>query len=471
MEPQNFRFGGGSAVTVLHPLVAVAMALAVVLILCIPRKYVIVPALLALFLIPKGQVIVLAGLHFNVYRIIILTGLARWAVSRRSSPLVGGFNFMDRVFTLWAFSMLIVFSLQWLDAQAFIKSLGDFLDTLGGYFLIRFLVRDREDIRRTIMVLATIAVVCAIFMLNEQRTGENIFGLLGGVLPETTRAGQTRSQGPFEVYILAGIYGATLVPLLVWLWSDAKSRIFASLGILGATIMAITCHATTTLGAYGAGIFGLCLWPIRKKMRLVRWGIVAMLVGLHLVMHGPVWSLLEHIDLTGSSESYHRYQLVDTFIRHFSDWWLLGTRTNGSWGWEMVDTSNQYVTSGIEGGLVSFVLFIAVISKSFGNLGTARKHVEDSRSEEWFLWCLGAAMLAHVVAYFGIGYFDQMQYAWYALLAMISVAVFEAMASPTLQVKEALVSNYRAEAPAGWGMARLQRGEVPHRRNVQKHGA
>ena len=29
-------------------------------------------------------------------------------------------------------------------------------------------------------------------------------------------------------------------------------------------------------------------------------------IALHLIMKGPVWSLLEHIDLTGSSENFHR---------------------------------------------------------------------------------------------------------------------------------------------------------------------
>ena len=87
-----------------------------------------------------------------------------------------------------------------------------------------------------------------------------------------------------------------------------------------------------------------------------------------------------------------------------------------------MDTSNQYVTCGIVGGLSGLVLFIAIISKSFGMIGTARGTVQGGRRHEWFLWCLGAAMFAHVVVYFGIGYFDQMQFAWYALLAMISAA-------------------------------------------------
>lgn len=209
------------------------------------------------------------------------------------------------------------------------------------------------------------------------------------------------------------------------------------LGIIAATIMSVTTYASTTVIAYAAGIIGLCAWPIRRQMRLVRWGIVATLVGLHLVMHGPVWSLIEHIDLTGSSSSYHRYMLIDNFIRHFGDWWLLGTHVYASWGWTMWDTCNQYVTYGLFGGLLTFILFISIITRGFAGLGTARKFAERNGSEEWFLWCLSATLFSHVVAFFGIGYFDQVQFAWFSLLAIISVAVFEVTRSVVPDVEEA----------------------------------
>lgn len=438
MRPNNIQFGGGSSVTILHPLVAVAMVLAVVLILWLPRKYVIAPMLLALFLIPDGQVIVLAGLHFNVYRIIILAGLIRWIASRRSAPLAGGFTLLDRIFALWACSLLIVYSLQWLEVQSLVKSVGDFLDAMGGYFTLRFLIKDMDDVRRTIKVLAVVAAVNGICMLNEQRAGNDIFRLLGGMIPETTRDGKIRSQGSFAIFITAGTFGATLPPLFIWLWSESKSKMISFVGILGATVMTVTCFASTTLLAYAAGVGSLCLWPIRKRMRVIRWGIVIVLVGLHLCMHGPVWSLIEHIDLTGSSSGFHRYELIDTSIRHFSDWWLLGTHNNGSWGWEMWDDSNEYVLYGMEGGFLTLVLFVGLVAKSFGRLGTARRSVEGDRAQEWFLWCLGATLLSHVVAFFGIDYFDQVKFAWFALLAIISVAVFEAAqtAVPAVQAAE-----------------------------------
>ena len=360
---------------------------------------------------------------------------------------------MDRVCTVFFLSFFVTSSLLYnVQPQALVKLTGDLLDALGGYTVMRFLIRDREDILRAIKTLASIAVVNAVCMINEQRTGADIFGLLGGMPEETLRDGKIRSQGSFEIFLTAGTFGATLLPLLVWLWSQAKSKTISVLGIFASTVMAVTCYASTCLVGLVAGIIGLCFWPIRKQMRLVRWGIVAMLVGLHLVMHGPVWSLLEHIDLTGSSSSYHRYMLIDTFIRHFSDWWLIGTRDNGSWGFDMWDASNQYVAFGFAGGLLAFTLFVTIISKGFSRLGTARKLVEGNPREEWFLWCLGATLLSHVVSFFGTNYMDQMMIAWFALLAIISAAVSETT-SPTVPVaQEALTPGYEVPAGSSWGM-------------------
>lgn len=439
MPSAHYYFGGGGSATLLHPLVAVAMVLATILIFRLPTKYVIVPVMFMVFLTPKEQQLVVAGLHFNVFRIILLAGLARLVMSRRSLPLPGGFNSIDRVVTLCAVALCVAASLQWMETQAVIKAVGDLLDAIAGYFVMRFFIRDREDMRRAIKVLALIAIIVGVEMIYEQKTGQNLFGQLGGTgaVPER-RAGLIRSQGPFRQSIPAGAYGATLVPLLVWLWSDPKSRKYVPLGIAGATVMAYTCHSSSNLGAYAAGVFALCLWPLRGHMRFIRYGIVLVLLGLQVFMKGPVWSILEHINLTGASESYHRYQLIDTFLRHFGDWWLLGTHTNGSWGWEMADTSNQYVTYGIGGGLITFSLFIATISRCFGRVGATRKQVEGDRTEEWVRWCLGSALFAYITVFFGIDLFDQLEFAWLALLAMISMTVFQ---TESLRPKEIIAAT------------------------------
>lgn len=417
--------------TLLHPLVALAMALAIILILCLPRKYTIVPFLVGVFVIPLGQVVVLAGAHFTVLRILILAGMARRATSGRKSPAgasAGGLKSIDALVWLWFLIALIAGSLQLMDRQALIKGLGDFLDAVGGYFVIRFMIRDVKDIRRALQTFAVLTVFLGCCMLDEQVTHQNIFGLLGGVpLIPQVRDGRLRSQAAFGVYIDAGVFGAALMPLFVWLWSGAKSRVVAGLGMVGAITMIVTCHSSTPLLALMGTLVGLSFWRLRGRMRLFRWGLVMTLVGLHLVMKAPVWSLIARIDLTGSSSGYHRYYLLDNCIRHFSDWWLMGYKDYPNWGWDMWDLSNQYVAVALTGGLAALVVFIMILSRSFAGLGTARKRLAGDRKGQWFLWCLGVALFAHVVGWFGSSYLAQMQILLFATLTMISVATLEAM--------------------------------------------
>jgi len=155
-----------------------------------------------------------------------------------------------------------------------------------------------------------------------------------------------------------------------------------------------------------------------------------------MVMKAPVWHLISRIDISGGSSSYHRFELVNQFILHFKDWWLLGVKYNGHWGWDMWDTANQYVNIGENSGLVPFILFLAVIVYGFKFVGAARKRATDSK-EALFLWALGSALFAHVVAFFGISYFDQTIVGWYALLASISVS------ATSLQKQTHSVPTYR----------------------------
>ena len=430
MEPENLTFGGGAADTLLHPLVALWLLIAVMLILTLPRKKVITPFLLTFFTVPIGQVVLVGGLHFTVLRILILAGLARRAVSHWSSPggaFPGGFNALDRVVVFWSLSAAIVFSLQWMEAQALINRLGDLVDGLGGYMVIRFLIPDGEAIRRTIKVMAMICVIQGIGMINERISHINVFGLLGGIPPAVTfRDGVIRSQGALG-NINAGVFGGALMPLFLWLWTKEKSRVIACVGIAGATAMAFTSSSSTSLLAYGGSLLGLCFWPLRRRMRAVRWGLALTLLVMHLVMKAPVWALVARVDLTGSSTGYHRYMLLDNCIRHFSDWWLLGYRHYSLWGDFMYDLCDQYVWVAVTGGLVTLVLYLTIFSRSFGAIGTARKHVEGDSGQEWLLWCLGSTLFAHVLASFGISYLAQLQMALFPVLACISVAAFEAM--------------------------------------------
>jgi len=426
MPPDNTRsFGGGAATTTLNPLVLVAMVIAVILILVIRRKYVIFPLLFLVFLVPTSEQLYVGGVHLFVSRIIILFGVMRMLVAKFSANtrvITGGFNWVDRAFFWCTICQACAVSVLFLSGNALINQVGFLWDFLGGYFLLRFLIQDEDDIYRAIKCLAFIALICGVCMVEERETSQNVFALIGGATGPDVRDGLARCQGPFAHELMAGAFGATLLPLCILLWKSGKAKATALIGLAGSFLMTWTSNSSTSLLTFLAGIFAVFFWPFRKSMRAVRWGIVVGLFALQLVMKAPIWFLIAHIDLTGGSSSYHRAELIDLFIRHFFDWWLIGIKSSGAWGWDMWDTQNQFVNVGESGGLVAFILFIAMISVCFARLGNARKATEGDPKREWLFWLLGAALFSHVVGFFGVNYFDQTKFVWFLLLAMISAA-------------------------------------------------
>ncbi len=154
---------------------------------------------------------------------------------------------------------------------------------------------------------------------------------------------------------------------------------------------------------------------------MVRWGIVLTLVSLDMVMKAPVWFLIARIQLVDGSTAFFRAQLIDGFVRHFSSWWMIGVQSTYDWGEDMWDLSNQFVAEGETGGLLCFVLFIWLIKICYSKIGAARRALSGNPRREWSMWLLGCAFFAHLNAYFGCSYYDNTQYAWFALLVITIV--------------------------------------------------
>jgi hypothetical protein len=417
----------------LDPIVVVAMVFALILIVVLPRKWLMVPLFSMMFLVPLGEQLYIGGTHFYVFRILILVGLFRmlWTKMSGQTALPWGFNSVDRAFLWCSIFGACAVILLFLSGNALINQLGILLDTLGGYFLIRFLLQDEDDVFRAIKCLAFLALIIGICMSWEHLTLQNVFGWIGGATRPELREGKLRCQGPFAHALMAGAFGSTLIPLYLVLWKTGRAKAIAALGLVGGGLMTWTSNSSTPLMSFAAGMGVIFFWPFRKKMRTVRWGIVIGLIALQLVMKAPVWFLIARVDLTGGSSGYHRAELIDQFIRHFWDWWLIGVRGTGSWGWDLWDVQDQFVATGESGGLAALVFMIAVVSRSFARLGNARKAVDGDAKQEWYFWLLGAALFSTIVGFIGVNYFDQTKFIWFALLAIISTAT-----APLLQQSE-----------------------------------
>ncbi|HLX86809.1 MAG TPA: hypothetical protein VKR59_23125 [Terriglobales bacterium] len=431
--PQNLKFGGGVSDSVLNPGVLAVVVVVGILLWIWPRNKAVAAFLAAGLLIPMDQVLVLGGMHFPMIRVLVIFGFVRILKDKLSSkaPLFsGGWNKLDLVVVLLTVVTALNGILLFREFGAVVNQLGNLYTVFGIYFLLRFLIRDQDDVIRAFRTLAYIACAVAVIMSFEFFTGHNPYAMLGGAQAWiysalAARGDRFRAQAAFGHSILAGTFGAVLVPLFVALWwKDRKSRKLAVFAIVACTIITVACNSSTPILAYAGGVFALFLWPIRRSMRFVRRGLVLLVIALHIVMKGPVWSLIEKIDLTGGSSSWHRYQLIDQCIRHFGDWWLLGVKDTSVWGWDMWDTANQYVAICDNSGLLPFILFISVLVYGFKFLGRARRvaerPTEKDRRSAFFLWAMGAALFANVIAYIGISYWDQNMVSWYCLLATIS---------------------------------------------------
>ena len=389
--------------------------------LVLPKRHALMPIFALIFFMTMGERVMIGGLNFTMIRILLLFGWVRLVIRSEIRPLK--FNPIDIAIVLWIVCGLILHNVLWRTGAEFQNSLGGAYDKVGTYFLLRFIVRDVQDVTRVIKGLAIFVIPLGVLMLNEKLTGRNMFFAFGGV-PEFTqiRADALRCQGPFSHPILAGSFGAALMPFFIALYRD--NRLLAALGIVASATVVITSASSGPLGACIFGIVAVAMWPLRRYTRAIRWGIGITLLTLNLVMASPVWFLMARVDIFAGSTGYHRALLIDQAVRHFDEWWLCGKKETASWGGHLEDVTNQYIQEGLNGGLLTMVLFILVITRCFAGVGFAVRALEGSLPSSahiaFYIWSLGAALLVHVMTFLSVSYFDQNAISWYLLLAMIS---------------------------------------------------
>jgi hypothetical protein len=425
------------------PVGVALMLTAVVLVLVPPRKWVIVPFLLFTFLTPLGQQFYVGGLHVFADRIVILCGCLRFLPKslHTRSAFAGGFTSIDKAFLLWALCRVTAFVLLYQSSVAVVNQFGFLWDALGGYFLLRCLIWNVDDIRRIAKVFVVIAVILAGCMLYEHYKLTNVFAfLMGGKIVPDIRAGKIRCRGPFAQQIIASVFGGSLIPFFLWLWTASKARIAVVLGLISSVIITLTASSSTGIAAAAVGVGTLCLWPLRKHVRRMLWGLLAVIVGLALVMKAPVWFVLARIDFVGGSTGWDRANLISQCVRHFGSWWLVGTSDNGAWGYYTWDLCDQFVAEAVQGGLATLILFLVLIARSFREVGVAQ-HTGRSRTHKWLPWTMGCILCAHIAGFVGISYFDQVRYWWYVTLAMIPAATTVALPSRAKHHKAVLASE------------------------------
>ena len=322
--------------------------------------------------------LVVNGLHFYFFRVLILFGLARIIVRREVFNIRP--NAIDWVLLAWLLVSSFLYLLFDGTNVTLVNRLGYAFDVVGIYALVRSCVRTMDDIIFVLKSCAVLIIPLGVLFVVEGVTGRNPFAGFGGVaLLSEVRDGRVRCQGPFEHSILAGTFGATIMPLFVGLWVHSKrNRFLATLAIVAATTIVVASGSSGPIMAFGAATAGLVCWFFRNNMRLIRWGMSSAFVALIIVMKAPVWFLISRIsDLTGGS-GWYRSELIDSAIRHFDEWWLIGTGYTKHWmatgisaDPNSADIVNEFIAQGVRGGLLALLLFVWMIVKCFKTVGSS----------------------------------------------------------------------------------------------------
>jgi hypothetical protein len=311
------------------------------LLLAVPRRYAILPIVILICYMTMGERIVVLGLNFTMVRILLVFG---WVRLLAKGELVRmRWNAVDKLIIAWAIVRTVNYTLVVGSSAALINRLGYAYDIVGAYFLFRCLLRDSEDVYRSIRYLAMFIGPLAALVLTEKVTGRNAFALFGGVpLISEIRDGVVRCQGPFSHSILAGTFGATTVPLFVGMWLYRRSSLsLMMLAVAASTVIVLMGGSSGPVLAYGFGLLALSLWPLRRSMRAIRWGLVLILLTLQFVMNSPVWFIIARASVFSGSTGWFRGFLIDMAIRHIDEWWLIGSNAYASWHFYLADVTNQ----------------------------------------------------------------------------------------------------------------------------------
>ncbi len=404
------------------------LSLSVVFIFSLGKRYFLVPLLISALFMTYGQIIMFGPFHFTILRVLILAAWLRMWI--RGEIHVPDLNRIDKAILWWVLVTALLNTVQSGSFAGLKGNLGLLYNVLGLYGLFRISISDYDDINYIFKVMAISVLPVALLMLYESRTGNNLYSFLGGVpLNSMIRDGWVRSQGPFRHSILAGTFGATSIPFFIALYTSRQSGVFIPIiGIISSLIIVVTSHSSGPLLALISVFVGIYFWRFRDKMKLVRWGIVISLLLLNLIMKAPVWYIFARMSDYIGGGGWHRSYLIDQAVRHFDDWWLIGTNNTSEWFPYTLglypgsaDITNAFVSSAVGGGLLTLILFIAIFFRCYQGLGNTKEIIIDHPLGNRFCtWLIGVSLFAHIISFISVTYFDQIIVFWYMLLAIIA---------------------------------------------------
>jgi len=396
-----------------------------ILVFTLPRKYFLLPFIIAACFVPADQRIIIFDLDFTPLRMLVLVGFLRTFI--RGERLRFKWNRFDKLVLAWAICGAVVYVIQWANMRVLIYKCGVLFDILGLYWIFRQSIRSWQDINFLVKILAMFALVSSVFIVLERVTHNNLFDILGKVETGIHR-GRYRCRGPFPHAIMMGLFWANVVPFFMAYVMDNRSRALYVVAIICSLICVALSGSSTPIMTVMFVICAFALYRFRMYGKQVAWGFCLMMLALHIVMQAPVWHLISRFTFFSGSTGWHRYHLIDKAIAHFNEWVFLGCRSSAHWGLGLQDITNQYILEGVRGGFVTLMLFVLFLVYTVNIPGSysLRCAVNYRR---WLSWGICISILGHCISFFGVSYFGQITMLLYLTFAIVSFVAENALVS------------------------------------------
>ncbi|MDD2465988.1 MAG: hypothetical protein PHI97_18480 [Desulfobulbus sp.] len=362
---------------------------------------------------------VIFSLEFTVLRFLVLTGLIR-LIFQGGVRLIS-WNYFDKLVVAWAFAGSSIYILQQGTGGAIINRCGFMFDVLGMYLLFRISIRTWGDVFTSIKIFAIFAIITAPLIALEKFQESSFFSLFGHVEARFHRD-RFRASGPFSHHIIMGCFWATLLPMFY-----ASIKIQKNMVLFGLAIMAVLSNvyfsgsSTPIMTVIAVMLFWL-LYTYRMYGMKIFQATCFTLFALHLIMKAPVWHLLSRVNVFSGSTGWHRYILFDNFVTHIPEWFLLGTKDTAHWGYGQQDLTNQFVLEGVRGGMITLLVFVALVYQAVKIPGRVSLDNTDLQAH-WFSWAICTAMFGHFVTFWGVSYFGQINMLLYFTFALVGFAL------------------------------------------------
>ena len=384
------------------------------------------------------------GLNIYPMRFLVLVAFIR--VFMRREMTFAGLNGLDRVFIgAYGFAVMVYLirtamgygTSEAISQTSNLSKFGGFCDMFLGYFAFRGLLRSTDDLRFFLIRFPAMLLPYVGSLAVERVSGTNPLGMLGGPPNMWLDAeGRARCFGSFAHPSILGTFGASFLLLYVPLFVERATRMRATIaiGLCLAIVGFASSGSPVTFLALGLGVWAL--WPLRRNVALLKAGLGVGLVITALAMNSPIWYLPTRISGIIGGSGWHRSYLMERGFGDIDKWWLAGMPLDLTVGWfpylimGAADMTNLFLQFGVDGGLLALLLLVLALVIAFRRLGralVAARQAPDDRSSERFLWALAAVLIAHVVNFFAITYFDQFNMIWMMQMAAISAVTAEVL--------------------------------------------